>query len=239
MSHDNRNSLLAAALAVAVLIAGGLVVRYYGERLGRAGNHVAMPAGTLAHLPLALGEWTGQEVPLDPAIIKETGTDDHLNRLYARGPLDPPVGLYVAYGVRARDLMPHRPDVCYPGAGWTLEDSKPIDLSLDGGAILPCRLYRFSRGTLGKETITVLNYYLVDGQYSPDVALLRSKAWQGTGSIQYMVQVQVTCGGPTALDPDTNANAVRRFATLSALPIRALLPDAPAPASAITTEGKP
>jgi EpsI family protein len=228
MSTDKRNTLLAAALAVVVLVAGGLAYRILADRLGRVGDHVALPPGTLAHLPLSLGEWTGREVPLDAAIIKATATDDHVNRVYARSPTGQAVGLYVAYGVRARDLMPHRPEVCYPGGGWTLDNSEPLELPLASGAKLPCRIYRFSRGTLNHEAITVLNYYLVDGQYAPDVSLLRSKAWQGSGSLQYMVQVQVTCSGQSPLDPDAPANAVRRFAALSAMPIRALLPDSPA-----------
>jgi EpsI family protein len=239
MSPDKRNTFLAAALAVALLVASGLAGRFLEGRLGQAGDHVAMPAGTLAHLPLSLGEWTGCEVPMEAAIVKRTGTDDHVNRSYAQGPTGQTVGLYVAYGVRARDLMPHRPEVCYPSAGWTLDNSEPCELPVADGAKLPCRIYRFSQGTLGHEAITVLNYYLVDGQYAPDVSLLRSKAWQGTGSIQYMVQVQVTCSESSAPDPDAPANAVRRFAALSAKPIRVLLPDAPATEPASTTKGNP
>ncbi len=230
MPPERRKMVIAATIAVTLLVAGGLAVRILAEHLGRTGDHVALPRGTLAQLPLNLGDWTGRESPLDEAIVKATSADDYLNRLYFRQPAGPTVGLYIAYGVRARDLMPHRPEVCYPGNGWTLDDTESRELPLAEGEKLPCRIYRFSRGTLDRQTITVLNYYIVDGQYAPDVSLLRSKAWQGSGAIQYMVQVQVTCSEQSAPDPDVSARAVDALATLSAKPIRSLLPDAAAEA---------
>jgi len=135
------------------------------------------------------------------------------------------VQLWIAYGVRARDLMPHRPEVCYPGNGYTLEDTRPVELPIGGGQQLECRTYQFSRSGLGAGPMTVLNNYIVDGQYSPDVTLLRSKALGGSAGIRYMAQVQIVASGGGAAS-GAASRSVQAFAVDSAEAIRGLMPDA-------------
>ena len=122
--------------------------------------------------------------------------------------------------------MPHRPEVCYPGNGYTLEDTRPVELPIGGGQKLECRTYQFSRGGLGAGPMTVLNYYIVDGQYSPDVSLLRSKALRGSAGIRYMAQVQVVATGGEGSGSKAASQAVRAFAVDSAEAIRGVMPDA-------------
>jgi len=122
----------------------------------------------------------------------------------------------VAYGVRARDLMPHRPEVCYPGAGWTFRGSVDRELALPNGPSLACRVLRFAHGTFDQRQIVVVNYYIVDGQYCPDVSLLRSKAWRGSRGVRYVVQVQVTATSDAYTDLDMAEAGVLAFATESA-----------------------
>jgi len=122
--------------------------------------------------------------------------------------------------------MLHRPEVCYPGNGYTLEDTRPVELPIGGGQKLECRTYQFSRGGLGAGPMTVLNYYIVDGQYSPDVSLLRSKALRGSAGIRYMAQVQVVATGGEGSGSKAASQAVRAFAVDSAEAIRGVMPDA-------------
>jgi hypothetical protein len=75
--------------------------------------------------------------------------------------------------------------------------------------------------------MVVLNYYIVDGQYCPDVSLLRSKAARGTSGIRYMAQVQITSSANGRLTPETAGRSVQAFAADSAQAIRAVMPDAP------------
>ena len=183
LSADQRPILLAAATAVALLLMSGGAYRLLAGYLDRPTDSVPMPRGTLAKaLPLRIGEWQGKEKPVEEAVVEGADCDDYISRTYARSA--EAVQLWVAYGVRARDLMPHRPEVCYPGNGYTLEDTRPVELPIGGGQKLECRTYQFSRGGLGAGPMTVLNYYIVDGQYSPDVSLLRSKALRGSAGIR-------------------------------------------------------
>jgi len=149
-------------------------------------------------------------------IVRATDTDAHLNRRYTRhGGLEA-VSFYVASGVKARDLMPHRPEVCYTGAGWTLTGRRLAELALSDGTKLPCNIVQFSRGALTTERVVVLDYYLVDGQYCADVSLLRSKAWRGSGAVRYVAQVQVITPITATLNAEAAIKAVSDFAVESA-----------------------
>ncbi len=213
-------------VAIALLMASGVGYRLLAEHLARPNESIPLAPGTLARLPLELAGWSGSDMSLDASLIRATDSDDHLARVYQRRG-SRRVTVFVAYGIRARDLMPHRPEVCYPAAGWTLRNSKPVELSLGNGSKLPSQIYRFDRGAFGQETMTVLNYYILDGQYSPDVSLLRTRAWRGSSAVRYLVQVQISChvaSGDLPLSLDFADRSVQDFATVSALELRSLLP---------------
>ena len=213
-----------AALAAAVLLAGtGVGFRSLGHYLG-ATDQIPLPIGTLSRIPLQVGQWEGQDVAMDEAIRRATDTDDLVNRHYTRDGGRELVALYVACGVKARDLMPHRPEVCYPGAGWMLSSSDDLELALADGSALACRLLRFSKGGFDLRQIAVVNYYIVDGQYCPDVSLLRSKSWWGSRGVGYMVQVQITCWADGLRDLEAAEASARAFATESAEAIASILP---------------
>ncbi len=210
-----------------LLVASGLGYRTLESRFNRPTGSVPIAPGTLGRLPLELGDWKGKDVELDDAIVKATDTDDHVNRTYWRSSDNAAVSMFMAYGVRFRDLAPHRPEVCYPGAGWTLIDSTEHNLELaETSPIsqLPCQVHRFRRSGLASETVTVLNYYIVDGRYCPDVSLLRSKAWRQSLEAHYAAQIQISCGGPIR-SLEQSERSVKEFAALSAPVISSLLND--------------
>lgn len=188
-----RGFLVGLCAAVAVLAVSGFGYRVVSARLTDVHGSTRLPKGTLAALPLRLGEWEGRDIPLDEDVIRRTDTDDHINRTYVRRRGMEAISLFVGYGARLRDLMPHRPEVCYPGAGWLLDRVDAISLDLGDGKELPCRVLKFSRGGMDAAHVTVLNYYLVDGKYCPDVSLLRSKAWRFQVDASYMAQTQIAC----------------------------------------------
>ena len=214
--HKRRPLLFAAITTGTVMLVTGIGYRIVAARLAAPVEAITLSDEALARLPMKLGEWTGQEAPMAEEIVEATDTDAHVSRRYSRaGGLDS-VWFYIAYGVRARDLMPHRPEVCYTGAGWTLIDRHDVELSLSNGTELPCNIMQFSRGTLNKERVLVLDYYIVDGQYSHDVSLLRSKAWRGSGTVGYVAQVQIVASITSNKDLNSAGKSVYDFASLSA-----------------------
>lgn len=211
----------AVAVCAALLAGSGWGYRLLAETYARASTSVPLPTGTLAAIPLAIGEWSGQDQPLNAEIVRATDTDDLINRAYQRKGGRDSVSLFVAYGVKLRDLTPHRPEVCYPSSGWTLERTSDVTLPTGDSPPVACRVLDFVRSGLGAERVTVLNYYLVDGEYCADVRLLRSKLWRTAGGRHYAAQVQVACGSEP--HPQQAGELVRAFGAESGPLIRNLL----------------
>jgi len=227
--NDNTNRKL---VIVAAVVAGFLMLvfsaayRVLAARLEAPVNTTPISPAALERLPLQIGDWMGREVPLDEAIVRATDTDAHINRSYSRNNASQYISLYIASGVKARDLMPHRPEVCYTGNGWTLIDKRSKELPLSDGTELPCNIMQFSRGILTKKKVVVLDYYIVDGQYCRDVSLLRSKAWSGSGTVRYVAQVQIVTSITSFLTADSSTKIICDFAVESASSISRLFESA-------------
>ncbi len=227
MDEDrNKSGCSRAAVVAAVLfVASGIGYRVLAERLARPVESVPLPGEGLSEFPMEVGDWQGQDLPLSEAIIRATDTDDHLSRRYTRHGGTDAVTLFVAYGVRTRDLLPHRPEVCYPGAGWVIHERDAHELEVPGLGTLPCQIYRFSLGGLDTKAVRVLNYYIVDGEYCEDVSLLRSKVWRAAGDQHYMAQVQIAAPEGMLGDDRSAVRAITDFARASAVPLRRMMPD--------------
>ena len=203
------NGVVIAAVVAALLMAAlGIGHRVLAARLAAPVNTKPVSSEALEGLPMQIGNWTGQEAPIDDAVVRATDTDAHLSRHYVRHNAES-VYLWIASGVKARDLMPHRPEVCYTGSGWTVMNHDVLEVSLDDERELSCNAYQFSRGSLNNQKVLVLYYYLVDGQYCHDVSLLRSKAWRGSGTVKYVAQIQVV----TSIGPMMTVEAARKTAS--------------------------
>lgn len=207
MNSANRKPvIMATTVAAMLLVIIGVGYRVLVWRLGVTDGGTPLPPGALQCLPMQLGQWSGRDVSLGQRIVVATDAVELTNRSYSRRNGAETVGAYVVYGVRVRDLIPHRPDVCYPLNGWTLEDTHDVSLPLADETKLECRILRFTKGGAN---MTVLHYYIVDGTHHRDVSEVRSGLWS---SIDYMAQVQITCSYEGRLSPESSVEAVSAFA---------------------------
>ena len=213
---------VAAAAASCLMLIFGLGFRVLAAQLAAPVDKTPISPEALQQFPIHINDWTGQDVAMDENIVRMTDTDAHIKRRYTHDGSLKSVMFYVASGVRIRDLMPHRPEVCYVGNGWTLTDRRSAELPLSNGTKLPCNILQFSRASLGNEKNVVLDYYLVDGQYCPDLLLLRSKVWRGSGAVGYVAQVQITTSIMPTQTADSARTAVSEFAVETALPLAEL-----------------
>jgi hypothetical protein len=212
---NHRPVVVAMVTASLLMLTGGLAYRALAARAGAPMNRTPMNPATLNRFPLEIGGWTGRDVPLDETIVRKSGTDAHINRQYSWHNGLESICLYVACGVTARAMMPHRPEVCYISAGWTLMDHSPLELPLADGTKLSCSIFQFSRGGLNAERMTVLDYFVVDGQYCGNVSLLRSRVWRGPGTVSYVAQVQIATSA-AVWTTDSATRLVSDFAVDSA-----------------------
>lgn len=220
-----RSVIMAALTAALIIFVFGQAHRTLTARLMIPEGVSSMPPDALEKLPMQIGDWTGMEELLDEDIIEATDTDAHLSRRYSRYNALEQVLLYIAAGRRARDLMPHRPEVCYTGAGWTYIDNNSMELPLNETTVLPCSVFQFTKGTLNTKKVIILDYYIVDGQFCRDISLLRSKIWRGSGAVNYVTQVQVIAAVTTDRTIDSAVKMISDFACESAMSILHVLKD--------------
>ncbi len=211
-----RKSVLRAVLATSILmLASGLSYRVLATQMRTPLSSTPIAPGALERLPLEIGGWVGQNVPLDEAIIRRTDADALVTRRYSRGDDSKSVELYVACGTRVNELMQHQPDVCYTGAGWRLADYRLVELRINDQVKLPCGIFQFHRTDLTTARIVVLDYFIADGQHYGSISLLRSRVWRVFGSVDYVAQVQIAASCET-LSVESATRAVCDFAVDSA-----------------------
>lgn len=224
MTSDNSNRRLVVVAAIAasfLVLIFGLTHRALVARLVVFENKTPIDPAALERLPLQIGGWTGQDVPLDEAIVDAAGADAHINRIYRRyshsSGLES-VSLFVACGVNASEVLIHRPPVCYITAGFPLIDHRSMELLLDDGIKLPCSIFQFFHGGLDTKKVTVLHYLIADGQYFGDVSLSLLLSGRGIRAVGYAAQVQIIAS-TESLTADSAKRLVSAFAVDSALSI--------------------
>lgn len=213
--------LIAWFVGLTLVVASGVAYRLAWQGYLAADRPLRLAPGTLARLPLRIDDWVGQEETLPGAVVAYSATDDHLSRMYTGGPALRTVSLFIGYGARPRDLMPHRPEVCYPVTGWALEQTRPILIEDGRGGTFQCQLHHFRRSGLQFERISVLSYWIVDGERRADVSGLRWQLFRPEAGQDYVVQVHVGCASHGDLAPAEAA--VKDFAQASAAAIHTLL----------------
>jgi EpsI family protein len=214
-----RQPVVAAAITGSVLmLVLGLGYRAAAAWLNAPVNADPVTQETLDRLPFQIDSWAGQSVPMDPNLIAATDTDACLSRQYAQTDAGRAISLWVASGVQVRDLMPHRPEVCYVGNGYTLAAQRIETLSLDSDRALPCNIMHFSRGA---DRVVVLYYYIVDGQYCQGVSQFRYSVFDRIG---YVTQVQIVAAAGTSSGVTSAEEAVLGFAKDSAASLVGLFP---------------
>jgi hypothetical protein len=107
-------------LACALLGASGAARAWQDYRFATVQNAVSVPPFPLKDLPQTLGEWRAQdggETSLDPRIARIAGSSDHVIRTYTNVTTGQSLSVLILFGP-AQIVYAHRPEVCYPSAGY-------------------------------------------------------------------------------------------------------------------------
>jgi EpsI family protein len=85
---------------------------------------------TLSHMPQTFGDWNSTDLPLADDVLDVLGKGVFLNRLYNTPNRSAPVSLFIGYFPTQRTGQTmHSPQNCLPGAGWTFDSKKYVDLT--------------------------------------------------------------------------------------------------------------
>ena len=178
----------------------------------------------LATVPMELGDWVGQDSPVDPAILKEAQTDDYLSREYEdRRHPGRRVSLWVNYSKTGLNLR-HSPEICLPSGGWTKIESqcKVVAVPRPGGGEAPVTRLGYARGELVQH-VGFWYYIFGEGRLEQYVRGLpvTSRSSHGRTTRGSGLTVEVFCPGST--DPD--GEALRDFAGELLKAVEPVLPE--------------
>lgn len=136
----SRRMWVAVLLVALGLAVHGLLARHLRAGGGGQPGRLERP---LADLPLVLGEWQGQDQPVQE---RERYADEHVRRTYVHAASGQSVLLWLAYS-RVGSDRGHHPEVCMAVAGQPEDKSVRQTLPLPGHGE-PVQQYRF--GVLGQ-----------------------------------------------------------------------------------------
>jgi hypothetical protein len=220
------SSLIAFGVALAVLISAGWAYRLLAQGIAATSGQPLATACPLASLPMRIGEWQGQDVPLDENMRQIAAEDDYVNRQYTNARLGRAVRLYVGYIGRPRSWLGHRPDLCYPAHGWKRISEEKFVVETEARGEVPGLLYEFRAPEAGGARELVLATYLVNGVYSNDSASFadvnRRAANLAGNSGAYVARIQIAlnaCG-----DRKGDLTVLSDFASALVEPIATLMP---------------
>ncbi len=142
-------------VVVFLLAAAGVLLRAR-DRAETLPPHLAV-----AEFPKQVGEWRGEDVPLQPGVKQILGDGDFLLRFY-RAPDRPYVDFFLAYFPTQRTGSTiHSPQNCLPGSGWAPVDFTRIALPFAAEGDPRVNRYIISKGL---DRQLVLYWYQSNGR---------------------------------------------------------------------------
>ena len=148
----------------------------------------------LKDIPLQIGDWQGEGIPLSETIQKVAGIEDYLNRIY-RNESGQWANVYIGYTATPRTMLRHKPTVCYPSNGWEHVTSDETVIKCEAGTEVPALIHRFQMPRSANEVV-VLNFYVLNGQATNDEKTfnaLRYRTPNISGDIaRYVAQIQIS-----------------------------------------------
>ncbi|MGH9560817.1 MAG: exosortase C-terminal domain/associated protein EpsI [Terracidiphilus sp.] len=129
---------------VTLLLTGAVVILY-----ARPSRDRIAAREPLAQLPATIDGWGSTDLEIDQETRDVLGDGDFLSRNYIREGQPAPIDLFIAYFPSQRTGSTiHSPKHCLPGAGWTFDSSRYVDLVDDAGRTHRVGEYIISNGEI-------------------------------------------------------------------------------------------
>ena len=114
--------------------------------IGSGANLATDPKIDLAALPQTIDGWVGEDVEIPDDTVQVLQANQFVNRVY-RDAGGQEISMHVANWLNKETFseVPHHPEVCYPAAGWTIQERRTTQVTTDAGEI-PMELISFRKG---------------------------------------------------------------------------------------------
>lgn len=186
----------ATVLAVVLLVVFGVFYRCVASWLGQVEQTPITLETPLSEFPIQVGKWKGKDVEISESVLKVAGNDDYLSRLYINESANQWVTVYVAYTATPRTMLGHRPQVCYPSAGWINDSSEKSTFTTVSGRDVECLIHRFHKPAPSTDEIVIINFYILNGMVTNDEDQFAGVKFRlpniDGNAARYVTQVQVS-----------------------------------------------
>jgi hypothetical protein len=120
------------------------------DRLSGTNVSAEQRAELLKKVPLQVGDWHGEDKPIDPNVRHTAGAVGAVSRTYRNSRTGEQVDLWLIVG-HARDVSAHTPNICYPASGF---EARATENSLYAMAFQDQPSTPFLTNTFLKEDVT-------------------------------------------------------------------------------------
>jgi len=155
-------------LAIVLLVGAGIAYRAGASRLNLIFGHPVKLPLPLGAMPMQVGAWSGKEQPLKSTTedyMRANFADDYISRSYFNKDKGIWTDVYVVFcSSRPAGLLGHKPDVCLPMNGFTLDRTTRAEVVTRVGQKIPCRIQQFHKPAPNYSERSVLSFYVVNGQ---------------------------------------------------------------------------
>ncbi len=169
-----------------VLLFGLLAVSYVVITwVGSGANFAIAPKVDLSALPKTIDGWVGEDVEIPDDTVQVMQANQYVNRVY-RDTKGQEISMHVANWLNEVTISaaPHHPEICYPAAGWTIQERRTSQITTDAG-VLPIELISFQKGQ--KRVVTChwfqvadVYFFSTDGFQRQRHRFWGMKAWPST-----------------------------------------------------------
>ena len=116
--------LLPASLGLIAILSLSFYEGYaMKDRWGEAGAEAAELGQRFEKVPKNLGDWEGEDLPVDEIVRQTAGAVNYVSRRYTHAISGKTVVLWLIVG-HSRDIVRHTPNICYPSSGFRQEGSQ-------------------------------------------------------------------------------------------------------------------
>jgi hypothetical protein len=156
------------SLSLVLLVASGIAYRVMASELRAVINTVIRLPKPLGEIPLGIGGWAGEELPIPEVTKKYMETnfaDDFISRRYAHDRKGLWADVYVVYcSSRRGGILGHQPCVCFPAHGWIHDQTVASEITSASGRPVKCLVHQFHKPAPVYQQIVVLSFYVLNGQ---------------------------------------------------------------------------
>ncbi len=225
--------LLAVVLLGAAAVLGGPVARWFRFIQDKQPLPLTAKLDTLDAAALAPYEVSSRHV-LESVVVEALGTRDYISWTVEDTSVPPGdplrlASLLVTYYTGGHSLVPHTPDVCFLGSGYSpaqAHENMEIDVpSLgDAGRSLPIRVCTFIKtAVFDREKLSVVYTFQCNGTFTADRDGVRVRTRDPRNTYAYFSKVEVTF--PRATREQNVAGARKLFDRVLPALIRDHWPD--------------